>query len=103
MLACQGKMAQGSLVALALRGQTRYFFIGPVMKKPQVQILLRGIPTHDGDHVAISNPGEQMLLALACAACLAPEETVVDVLGSADIGYRAIHGQFVSQTASFVT
>ena len=37
-------------------------FIGPVIKKPQVQIFLEGIPSSNGDHVSICDSGKQMPL-----------------------------------------
>lgn len=58
MLTLQGKIGQGSLVSLTLRHHTRYFFIGPVQKKPQMQILLEAFMDNNSNRVAICKPGE---------------------------------------------
>eukprot|EP00438_Fugacium_kawagutii_P032131 Skav200610 [mRNA] locus=scaffold879:214530:216931:- [translate_table: standard] len=63
----EGKLKQGSLIGFSLRNHFRYVFIGPVTKKPHMQVFLEGIPSTGGDVVAVSDSGKQMFLVLAWA------------------------------------
>lgn len=51
-----GSLGPGALFSLRVRGHERFFFLGPIIKKPHLQVLLEGYPSGDSQQISILAP-----------------------------------------------
>lgn len=62
-----GKLAPGALFSFRIRGREQFFFLGPVIKKPHVQVLLEGYPFgDDARQISIVVVSERNRMPLSC-------------------------------------